>query len=161
MTLTKSLRLIAVVVLAILAGLILTMPAYAQEEGSEEGGEEVVETSEDDSSENNQEGESKSYTFTAQPGDSYTQIARKTTQIYGIENEINLSGEQIIFVETNLTIAAGSPQLNIGEEVSIEENLVREWVDKATNLSEAELSLWTRYANVADFNTDAVGQPAP
>lgn len=152
MTLTKSLKILLISLVTSVLGLVFVMPVSAQD-ANQENSEETIETIEGSS-----ESESVSYTFIAQSGDSYAEIARKTTQIYGIENSVELSGEQIIFVETNLTIAAGSPLLNVGQEVSVDQDLVREWVDKAVNLSEGELSLWTKYANVADFNTDNVGE---
>jgi hypothetical protein len=98
------------------------------------------------------------FAFTAQPGDSYTKIARKSVQIYGIENQVDLSGAQIVFVETNLTIAADSPMLNVDEEVSISKSLVGEWVEKAKNLTDEQKAAWQRYADHVDFNTDNVGE---
>lgn len=149
---------ILVLLVTAFAVLFAITPTRAQEE-SQESIEEVqseeVQTTEEQTEQNG-----VVYTFTAQSGDSYTEIARKVTQIYGIETETNLSGEQIVYVETHLTKAAGSPALNIGQEVTFSQSLVQEWVDSAVNLSEGELSLWTKYANTVDFNTDAVGEPA-
>lgn len=154
-TLNSLLKTTIVVLLVMaFAALFAISPVRAQEESQETV--EEVQTTEEEQTEDN----GAVYTFTAQPGDSYTKIARKTTQIYGIETETNMSGEQIVYVETHLTLAAGSPALNVGQEVSISQSLVEEWVDKAINLSEDELSLWTKYANTVDFNTDTVGEPA-
>lgn len=99
-----------------------------------------------------------SYTFIAQPGDSYSKIARKAVQIYGIETETNLSLEQIMFAETNLTIQAGSPELAVGQEVIIQKSDVANWVDKAKELSDSQQALWTKYVAGANFNTNSVGE---
>lgn len=98
------------------------------------------------------------YSFTAQPGDSYTKIARKAVQIFGIDNQVELSGAQIVFVETNLTIKAGSPQLDVDESVSIDKATVGEWVEKAKNLTDEQKAAWQRFADHVDFNTDNVGE---
>jgi hypothetical protein len=98
------------------------------------------------------------FDYVAQPGDSYSLMARKAVQTYGIETSTNLSGAQIIFVETNLTQAAGSPVLNLGEKVSISRQLVSEWAEKAKSLTEEQQAAWQVYANNANFSTDAVGE---
>jgi hypothetical protein len=126
-------------------------PVTTQEEESETPAEE--ETAEETATE---EG---SYDYVAQSGDSYSLMARKAIQTYGVNNSVNLSGAQIIFVETNLTIAAGSPTLNLGDNVSIDGSLVSEWVEKAQALTEQQQAAWQPYADNANFNTDAVGQP--
>ncbi len=146
---TTTLMLIAMMA----AITLMVSPVFAQDEALDATTEEVQTTEEE---QNEETGEV--YSFTAQPGDSYTEIARKTVQIYGIETETNMSVEQIVYVETNLTKAAGSPELNLGQQVTISKSLVKEWVDSAQNLSEAEQSLWTKYSDVVDFNTDSVGE---
>lgn len=100
------------------------------------------------------------FEYVAQPGDSYSLMARKAVQTYGINNSVNLSGAQIIFIETNLTLAAGSPVLTLGQQVSVDSKLVADWVTKAQALTEEQQAMWQPYANNANFNTDLVGQPA-
>jgi len=100
----------------------------------------------------------ETYNFVAQPGDSYSLMARKATQIYGIESQTNLSEAQIIFVETNLTQAAGSIMLDLEQAVTIEKSTVGDWAEKAKGLSESEIAAWQVYADMADFNTNAVGE---
>jgi hypothetical protein len=100
----------------------------------------------------------EAYRFVAQSGDSYTKMARKATQIYGIEKQVELSGAQIVFVETNLAQAAGSPELTLGEEVSIDKDMVGVWVDKAKNLSDEEKARWQKYADNVNFDTNNVGE---
>ncbi len=102
--------------------------------------------------------EAKSYSYTAQPGDSYTQMARKATQAYSKSAKSNLNNAQIIYVETNLTIAAKSPELEIGQKINISEATVKSWVEKAKKLSSDEKSAWEVYVPYVDFNTDSVGK---
>lgn len=98
------------------------------------------------------------YTYTAQPGDSFAAMARKAVQTYGIINKVNLSQAQIIFAETNLTIAANSPELNEGQSVAIDESAVKSWVERAEKLSNAQKAAWEAYTVGVDFNTDNVGE---
>lgn len=98
------------------------------------------------------------YSFVAQKGDSYTKIARKSVQIYGFDNTVELSGAQIVFIETNLTILAGSPMLEIGEQVTVNKATIAEWVEKAKALTDSQIAAWQVYADKVDFNTDNVGE---
>ena len=101
---------------------------------------------------------SSDYTYVAQPGDTYTQIARKAIQTYGVNNNVNLTPAGIVFAETNLTQEAGSEELAEGQEVSIDGELVKKWVEAAEKLSEAEQTAWDVYVPFVNFNTDNVGQ---
>ncbi|MCA9343971.1 MAG: hypothetical protein H6793_02580 [Candidatus Nomurabacteria bacterium] len=98
------------------------------------------------------------YSYVAQPGDSYSLMARKAIQTYGITNKVNLSEAQIIFAETHLTQDAGSPALVKGQKVEIKEDAVKNWVNKAKDLSAQQQSAWNVYAQNANFNTNKVGQ---
>lgn len=103
--------------------------------------------------------QNQSFNYVAQPGDSYSLMARKAIQTYGIINKVNLSEAQIIFAETNITKLAGSPMLNIGQKVEIKQDLVKQWVDKAKELTKDQQAEWNVYAQHANFNTNHVGQP--
>lgn len=98
------------------------------------------------------------YSYTAQPGDSYSKMARKAVQTYGIIKKVNLSQAGIIFAETNLTLAAGSPSLELGQKVDITEGTVKEWVEKAKTLTAEQTNAWNKYVANVDFNTNRVGQ---
>ncbi len=102
--------------------------------------------------------EAADYTYTAQVGDTYTQLARKAIQTYGIDNNVNLTQAGIVFAETNLTQEAGAGELAVEQEVTIEGDLVKKWVEAAGELSEAEQKAWDVYVPFVDFNTDNVGQ---
>jgi hypothetical protein len=98
------------------------------------------------------------YSYTAQVGDSYSKIARKAVQTYGIKNKVNLSQGRIIFAETNLTQAAGSPLLSLGEKVTLSEATVKSWVEKAQKLSKEDAAKWDKYTKNVNFDTRAVGE---
>ena len=153
MTIQKSINIALAGFITILAAsfLLLTISVSAHETGEEH--EEVTTTVE-----STEETEVDAYNYVAQPGDSYSLMARKAVQTYGIETSTNLSGAQIIFVETNLTKAANSPELNLGEKVSITRQLVSEWSEKAKSLTEVQQKMWQVYANNANFNTNSVGE---
>ena len=100
----------------------------------------------------------ESFEYIAQSGDSYTLMARKAVQTSGFETGANLSEAQIIYVESNLTVLAGSPELNLGEKVTISKELVKQWSEKAKELTDAQQARWQVYANNANFNTNSVGE---
>lgn len=109
-------------------------------------------------SEGNQNNQGQSFNYVAQPGDSYSLMARKAIQTFGINNKVKLSEAQIIFAETNITKEAGSPVLVKGQKVEIKESTVNNWVDKAKKLTDQQQSAWNVYAKNANFNTNKVGQ---
>ncbi|MCA9342752.1 hypothetical protein KC950_01920 [Candidatus Saccharibacteria bacterium] len=129
----------------------------SQPEQTEESQSEEVQ--EEQPTEDNQD-TGNSYNYVAQPGDSYSLMARKAVQTYGINNEVSLNDAQIIFAETNITQAAGSPLLSLGQEVQISEGVVQDWADQAQNLSEEDQAAWAQYAEGANFNTNSVGEVA-
>jgi ABC-type oligopeptide transport system substrate-binding subunit len=98
------------------------------------------------------------YDYQAQQGDSYTKMARKAVQTYGVVNKIDLSGAKIVYAETNLTLEAGSPQLNLGQGVAISEASVKAWVEKAMAITAEEEAAWNHYVQFVDFNTNNVGE---
>jgi hypothetical protein len=98
------------------------------------------------------------YTYTAQPGDSYTKMARKAVQTYGLTEKVNLTQAGIVFAETNLTQQAGSPEINQGQKVEIKQSDVKTWVDKAKGLTEAQQTAWNYYVQFVNFDTSNVGE---
>lgn len=130
----------------------LTSVAYAQENDEQEPEEAEEAESEE------QESEERVYTYAAQAGDSFTKMARKAVQTFGITEEVDLSGAQIVFAETQLTQAAGSPLLNLGQEVELTQSDVANWVERAQELTEEQEAAWATYVPAVDFNTDSVGE---
>lgn len=129
---------------------------YAEEKTTQKQ-EQKADTKEDKAKEETKE--EPTFAYIAQPGDSYSLMARKAIQSYGIVNKVNLSQAQIIFAETMLTQEASSPSILIGQKVVIKQSTVKNWVEKAQKLSDKEKAAWNVYAQGADFNTDNVGEP--
>lgn len=98
------------------------------------------------------------YVYIAQPGDSYSTMARKAAQTYGITSSTKLGPEQVVFAETNLTLEAGSPLLNEGQTVTIDKATVANWVEQAAKLSEEQIAAWQPYTVNVNFNTNNVGE---
>lgn len=100
-----------------------------------------------------------SYHYIAQPGDSYSLLARKAIQTYGITHKISLSKAKLLAAETHLTKAAGSPQLRAMQPVSITKKTVKKWLTAAQKISKAKEKLWAVYVTPSvNFNTDQVGE---
>ncbi len=100
----------------------------------------------------------RAYSYTAQPGDSYTLLARKAVQTYGLTNEVDIGQDGVIFAETNLTLEARSPELLVGQPINIQESAVKQWVEKAKNLTVAEKAAWGYYIQFVNFDTSQVGE---
>lgn len=98
------------------------------------------------------------YEYVAQPGDSYSVLARKAVQTYGLENKVSLSEAQIIAAETWLTINADSPLLDEGQAVSIDKRTVKDQVERAQKLSKAKQALWQPYVAGVNFDTRNNGE---
>lgn len=126
--------------------------AQAQQENKEEAG-----TAAENSPEDAKTAAAGAYDYVAQPGDSYSKMTRKAIQTYGINNGVSLSQAQIIYAETMLTRQAGSPELKVGQKVNIKESVVKDWVEKAGQLSEAKKKAWAAYTAGVNFNTNNVG----
>jgi len=158
MTVQKSINLALAGFLAVFgaAFMLLSLNVSAQEGDTEVTPVTTSETEE--VTESTEESTTATYDYIAQPGDSYSLMARKAIQTYGVNNSVNLSGAQIVYAETNMTKEASSPVLNLGQSVSINESTVKQWVENAQTLTVEQQSMWQSYANVANFNTNAVGE---
>lgn len=130
----------------------------AEEEAATQQQAEEQKQAEEEAEEKATEEEKASYSFVAQSGDSWTKLARKAVQTFGIRNDVALSEAQIVAAETFLTSDAGFPDLNLGQEVELSPELVKAAVEKAQALDEAAVARWQKYVPYVDFNTDHVGQ---
>ena len=93
------------------------------------------------------------YAYTARSGDSYSVLARKAVQTYGIREKVNLTQAQIIAAETFLTSEAGFPALNLSQSVTLDKTVVKAAIVKAQALSATSLALWQTYVKYVDFDT--------
>ncbi len=141
----------AFVALALLFGVTVLINIQTVQAANEDTSNSANQASEDTPS-------PAAYNYVAQPDDTYSQMARKAIQTYGVVNKVNLSQAQIIAAETNLTIAAGSPVLLEGQKVSIDQAEVKTEVEKAQKLNKDQQAAWQVYTVGVNFNTNAVGQ---
>ena len=101
---------------------------------------------------------SASYTYTAQPGDTYTQLVRKAVQTYGLQEKKNIGKARIIAIETKVASERQNPELSTGQNVSFSKTDVKKWVDEAMKLSAGDIATWNTYVPFIDFDTRAVGE---
>lgn len=89
---------------------------------------------------------SADYNATASPGDSYTFHARTAIAKYLQENKRTLSPEQRVAAESYVTVAAGSPSLELGQTVTITTKTIADAVSRASSLSTDEQAAWAQWA---------------
>lgn len=104
-----------------------------------------------------QKAKAKEYTYTARIGDAYSILARKAIQTYAKDAQIALNQAQIIAAETQLTIAAGSPLLDVQQKVTFTKAAVQAAVEAAQKLSAEQQAAWAVYAQYANFDTSQNG----
>lgn len=102
--------------------------------------------------------QSTQYSYVAQPGDSYSVLARKAVQTYGIINGVELSPAQIIAAETMLTQHSQVSLLAEGQEVKIMTADVKTYVEAAQQLNATSLAAWQAYVPCVDFDTSRYGE---
>ena len=98
------------------------------------------------------------YSYTAQPGDSYSKMARKAVQTYGILNNVSLSEAQIVAAETKLTQGAGSPELSVSQTVELNADDIAKVVEEVQKMDDTTEAMWATYVPYVNFNTDGVGE---
>ena len=88
------------------------------------------------------------YVYTAVAGDSYTELARASVIRYDLDTEsIDLNAAQVTAAETWVTQDAGSPQIQVGQEVLVSKESVQKYSDQAASLSEETKTKWQAYAD--------------
>lgn len=138
----------------ILAMTFLTLQAAADDGDHNNSGDAMTsEKAKTDNKSNND-----SYIYKAQKGDSYSQIARKAVQSYGIENKVNITQAGIVFAETQITKDAKAELLEVGQEVKISKSDVKKQIEAAKKLTKAQQKSWGYYVQFVDFKTDHIGQ---
>ena len=91
-------------------------------------------------------GTAKDYSVQAKAGDSYMLLARSAVTKHMKDNKLALTGAQRIAAETTLGVAAGLPELEVGENVTITKTALQQAVDAAKGLSIEQQALWAPYA---------------
>ncbi len=100
----------------------------------------------------------KTYSYTAQAGDAYTQLVRKAVQTYGIVHDKDIGNARIVAIETTASEQAGWPVITQGQVVSFDESLVKSWVDNAMKLSATDVAAWQTYVPYINFDTRSIGE---
>lgn len=91
-------------------------------------------------------GTAKDYSVQAKAGDSYMLLARSAVTKHMKDNKVTLTSEQRIAAETTLGVAAGLPELEVGQNVTITKTALQQAVDAAKSLSIEQQALWAPYA---------------
>lgn len=98
------------------------------------------------------------YSYTANSGDTYTQLVRKAVQTYGIVHKESLGNARIVAIETTASERAGWPMIAEGQVVSFDESTVKAWAADAKKLSDADVAAWATYVPYIDFDTRGIGE---
>lgn len=91
-------------------------------------------------------GTAKDYSVQAKAGDSYMLLARSAVTKHMKDNKVTLTSEQRIAAETTLGVAAGLPELEVGQNVTITKTALQQAVDAAKGLSMEQQAVWAPYA---------------
>ena len=91
-------------------------------------------------------GTAKDYSVQAKAGDSYMLLARSAVTKHVKDNKVTLTGAQRIAAETTLGVAAGLPELEVGENVTFTKTALQQAVDAAKGLSIEQQAVWAPYA---------------
>ena len=96
-------------------------------------------------------GTAKDYSVQAKAGDSYMLLARGAVTKYMKDNKLALTGAQRIAAETTLGVAAGLPEVEVGENVTFTKTALQQAVDAAKGLSIEQQAVWAPYAENVIF----------
>ena len=91
-------------------------------------------------------GTAKDYSVQAKAGDSYMLLARSAVTKHVKDNKVTLTGAQRIAAETTLGVAAGLPELEVGQNVTFTKTALQQAVDAAKGLSIEQQAVWAPYA---------------
>lgn len=85
------------------------------------------------------------YTYAAEAGEGVTQLARRAIMAYTDENNITLSAEQKVFIETTLKNKYYKKVLEINESIAFESSVISDTINQAQNLTPGQINAWGRY----------------
>lgn len=101
----------------------------------------------------------ENYVYTAKSGDSYTELSRSSIIKFDQENdEVELDAAQVTAAETWVTQAAGSPAINVGQQVSVSKASVEKFAKQADSLDEASIGRWKKYADASSISNTELNQ---
>lgn len=91
-------------------------------------------------------GTAKDYSVQAKAGDSYMLLARSAVTKHIKDNKLALTGAQRIAAETTLGVAAGLPEVQVGQQVTISKAALQQAATAAKELSTDQQATWAAYA---------------
>ena len=97
-----------------------------------------------------------SYVYVAKAGDSYNELARSSIIKFDEANDsVELNTAEVTAAETWLTRDAGSPAIQVGQEVKVSKANTEKFAKQADELSDEAKNLWQGYADKSSIsNTD-------
>lgn len=97
--------------------------------------------------------ETKVYEETAEPGEGITHLARKALKKYLEEKGagLELTPEHKIYIEDYLQKKIGDEWLTIGQKISFSEDLIKEGINKAQQLTPEQLENLKQYSALVSF----------
>ena len=109
-------------------------------------------TKADTKQENQKSATAEAYSATAKAGQSYTIIARQAVTNYLEKNTgTTLTPAQRVAAETYITKAAGEPQLEIGQNVTITKAVIDSAITQASALTPQQQARWNNWARNVTF----------
>lgn len=81
----------------------------------------------------------KTYEEAAEKGEGITNLVRRAVKRYSEENNVEISSEHKVFVEDYVQNCIGDKVIQIGETITITEDLITEGLNKSQGLAESEL----------------------
>jgi len=96
----------------------------------------------------------KVYKEIAEVGEGITHLARKALKQYLEEkgSDLDLTPEHKIFIEDYIQNHIGDRWLNLGEEITISEDLIVEAINQSRNLTTQQLENLKQYSALVSFN---------
>lgn len=113
--------------------------------------QEAAETPKNDQADKPSETSNQQLQVTAEAGDSYTTLAREMIGQYITDQKISLSNEQRVAAETFLTAAAGTPELAVGQQVTVPQDAMKAAIDQAQKLTAEQQKQWSVYSTTVAF----------
>jgi len=98
-------------------------------------------------------GEKISYIEVAEWGEGITHLARRALKKYLQENpqDFEVTPEHKIYIEDYLAKKMGGGWLKLGESLEFSEDLIKEGIEKAENLTPEQLENLTQYSQLVPF----------
>lgn len=96
---------------------------------------------------------SNDFVYTAKAGDSYTELARSSVIKFDQDSdEVELNAAQVTAAETWVTQEAGSPQINLGSQVTVSRASVEKFAKQANGLDDSAKGRWQKYADASSIS---------